>query len=205
MSCGFAPHAHLSQETADQPPDLYRPPGAFFDPVHFTEYPPNPVYLEFTLEKILIHDPEARTRDTEVLYREGTKIIRPPLLFRNKYNFLPTYLVPMTLPLTPRPNYPQESVATNESTFTQIFGVMYITLTGLINFMVPVSGPWAVLGKLLSYIVKLVSILWWALPAGPVGCLPASSQEPLTGWIPDIIIRAFGDIVICIAHRQGKC
>ncbi|KAJ9065112.1 hypothetical protein DSO57_1023212 [Entomophthora muscae] len=91
----------------------------------------------------------------------------------------------MTLPHTPWPNRSQESIATNESTSTQIFGVMYITLTGLIDSMVPMSGPWAVLGKLLSYIVKLASILWWALPAGPAGRTPASSQEPPTGWIPD--------------------
>ncbi|KAJ9053061.1 hypothetical protein DSO57_1027837 [Entomophthora muscae] len=158
-SCGSTPRTHLPQETADQPPDLYRPPGAPFGPVHFTEYPPNPAYSEFTLEEILIHNPEARTRETEVLYREGIKIIWPPLLFQDKYNFLPAYLVPMTLPLTLQPNRPQESVATNESTYTQIFGVMYITLTRLIESMVPVRRHWAVLGKLLSYIVKLAPIL----------------------------------------------
>ncbi|KAJ9088249.1 hypothetical protein DSO57_1024938 [Entomophthora muscae] len=92
----------------------------------------------------------------------------------------------MTPPLTLRPNCPQESVATDESTSTQIFVVIYITLTGLIDFMVPTSRPWAILGKLLSYIVKLAPILWWALPAGPAGCLPASPQEPPTGWIPEI-------------------
>ncbi|KAJ9077019.1 hypothetical protein DSO57_1020781 [Entomophthora muscae] len=43
----------------------------------------------------------------------------------------------MTPSLTLRPNCPQESVATNESTSTQIFGVMYITLTELIDSMVP--------------------------------------------------------------------
>ncbi|KAJ9090037.1 hypothetical protein DSO57_1006737 [Entomophthora muscae] len=74
----------------------------------------------------------------------------------------------MTLPLTPWPNCPQESVATNESTSTQIFGVMYITLTGLIDSM-------------------LALILWWALPAGPAGRPPVSSQETPTGWIPDRI------------------
>ncbi|KAJ9049975.1 hypothetical protein DSO57_1018863 [Entomophthora muscae] len=95
----------------------------------------------------------------------------------------------MTPPLTPRPNHLQESVAINESTSTQIFGVMYITLTGLIDYMVPVSGPWAFLGKLLSYIVKLAPVLWWALPAGPAGCLPVSYQEPPTGWIPDTPIK----------------
>ncbi|KAJ9048956.1 hypothetical protein DSO57_1029430 [Entomophthora muscae] len=93
----------------------------------------------------------------------------------------------MTLPLTQRSNHPQESFAANESTSTQIFGVVYITLTGLIDSMVPVSRPWALLEKLLSYIVKLAQILWWALPAGPAGRLPASFQEPPIGWIPDII------------------
>ncbi|KAJ9084137.1 hypothetical protein DSO57_1027510 [Entomophthora muscae] len=91
----------------------------------------------------------------------------------------------MTLPLTPQPNHQQESVSTNESTSTQVFGVMYITLTGLVDSMAPMSGPWTVLGKLLSYIVKLAPILWWALPAGPAGRLPTSPQEPPTGWIPE--------------------
>ncbi|KAJ9090430.1 hypothetical protein DSO57_1002738 [Entomophthora muscae] len=99
-SWGSVPHTHLPQETADQLPDLYCPPGAPFGPVHFTEYPPNPAYL-----------------------------------------------VLMTPPHTPQPNHPQESVAANESTFTQIFGVMYIILTDLIDFMVPASRPWAILGK----------------------------------------------------------
>ncbi|KAJ9069919.1 hypothetical protein DSO57_1013632 [Entomophthora muscae] len=153
---------------------------------------PNPACLEFTLEEILIYDPEARTRETKTVYREGHKITIPPLLFREKYNHLPEYLIPMTLPLTPQPNRPQEYIAANESTSTQIFGVMYITLTGLIDFMVPASRLWALLGKSLSYIVKLALILWWALPARPVGCPPASSQEPPTVWIPDIWVAGVG-------------
>ncbi|KAJ9080013.1 hypothetical protein DSO57_1029542 [Entomophthora muscae] len=135
ISCGSVPTAYPIQETADQPPKFYYPPGAPFGPVHFTKYPTNPVYLKFTLEEILIYNPEARTRETETIYREGTKITIPPLLFCNKYNYLPTYLVPMKPPLTPQPNCLQESVAANEFTSTQIFGVMYITLTGLIDSM----------------------------------------------------------------------
>ncbi|KAJ9052873.1 hypothetical protein DSO57_1029779 [Entomophthora muscae] len=88
------------QEPVDQPPKLYCPLGAPFDLVHFTEYPPNQAYSEFTLE----------TRETETVYREGTKVTIPPL--------------------TLRPNCLQESVTANKSTSTQIFGVMYITLTG---------------------------------------------------------------------------
>ncbi|KAJ9085963.1 hypothetical protein DSO57_1009013 [Entomophthora muscae] len=92
----------------------------------------------------------------------------------------------MTPLLTLGPNCLQESVAANESTSTQLFKVMYITLTGLVDSMVPSNSPWAILDKSLSYIVNLAPILWWALPSGPVGCLPASSQKPPTGWIPDI-------------------
>ena len=123
-SCGSAPHTQQPQETADQLPNLYRPPGAPYGPVHFTKYPPNSAYLEFTLEEILIYNPEARTRETETVYREGNKIIIPPLLFHNKYNYLPAYFVLMTPLHTLRPNCLQESVAANESTSTQIFGVM---------------------------------------------------------------------------------
>ncbi|KAJ9067785.1 hypothetical protein DSO57_1035675 [Entomophthora muscae] len=75
----------------------------------------------------------------------------------------------MTPPLTLWPNHPQEFVATSESTSTHIFGVMYITLTGLIISMAPTSRPWAILGKSLSYTVKLAPILWWALSSGPAG------------------------------------
>ncbi|KAJ9060222.1 hypothetical protein DSO57_1033250 [Entomophthora muscae] len=55
-------------------------------------------------------------------------------------------------------------------------GVMYITLTGLIDSMVPVSGPWEVLVSP----NLVVGSPYWA--RGPP---PASSQEPPTGWIPD--------------------
>ncbi|KAJ9073732.1 hypothetical protein DSO57_1012953 [Entomophthora muscae] len=103
------------------------------------------------------------TRETELTGHEGTV---PPLLFCNKNSYLPAYLVPMTISLTLRPNCSQEYVATGESTSTKIFGVMYITLTGLINSMVLTSRPWATLGKSLSYNVKLAPILWWALPSG---------------------------------------
>ncbi|KAJ9085510.1 hypothetical protein DSO57_1013164 [Entomophthora muscae] len=179
---GSVPPTYPPQETADQPPKLYCLLGAPFGPLYFTEYPSNLAYLEFTLEEILIYNPEARTRETETVYREGTKIIIAPLLLCDKYNYLPAYSVPMTPSLTLQPNCLQESVAANESTSTQIFGVMYITLNGLIDSMVPARRPWALLGKFLSFIVKLAQILWWALPAGHP---PASSQEPPTGWIPD--------------------
>ncbi|KAJ9061310.1 hypothetical protein DSO57_1021882 [Entomophthora muscae] len=95
----------------------------------------------------------------------------------------------MTLPLTPQPNRPQESMVANESVLKQLFGVIYITLTGLVDSMVPSNGPWAILDKSLSYIVKLAPIIWQAIPSGPADHLPANSQEPPAGWIPDNSIK----------------
>ncbi|KAJ9049229.1 hypothetical protein DSO57_1026830 [Entomophthora muscae] len=156
--------------SGDQPDDptqaLYRPPGASFRPVHFTNYLPNLAYAEYNLKTILIDDPLARTRETEYIGREGKWYIRLPRLFKDKYNYLPAYFVPMTLPLTPRPDRSMEPTAAAESTSTQLFGVLHITLTGLVDSMVPNSRPWSLLGQSASYNIKLAPILWWALPAG---------------------------------------
>ncbi|KAJ9058175.1 hypothetical protein DSO57_1015016 [Entomophthora muscae] len=108
-----------------EPPDLPSYVSAPYRPFHFTEYPPNPDYLEFTLEENLIYTPEARTRETELIGHEETWITVQPLLFYNKYNYLSAYLVPMTHPLTPRPNCPQEFIATCTLTATFGFGLHY--------------------------------------------------------------------------------
>ncbi|KAJ9090032.1 hypothetical protein DSO57_1006732 [Entomophthora muscae] len=51
--------------------------------------------------------------------------------------------------------------------------------------MVPNSGPWSLLGRSVSYIIKLAPILWWALPAG----LATPHSEPPNAstydWLPD--------------------
>ncbi|KAJ9049544.1 hypothetical protein DSO57_1023347 [Entomophthora muscae] len=53
----------------------------------------------------------------------------------------------MTPPLTPQPDHLLEPTAAAETTSTQLFGVLYITLTGLVDSMVPNSGPWSLLGQ----------------------------------------------------------
>ncbi|KAJ9060887.1 hypothetical protein DSO57_1026204 [Entomophthora muscae] len=95
-------------------------------------------------------------------------------------------------------------MAANGSTSTQLFKVMYITLNELVDSMVPYNGPWAVLGKSLSYIVKLGPILWWALPSGPADRLPTSYQEPPTGWIPDNTCTAALSILSQILMQFSK-
>ncbi|KAJ9083580.1 hypothetical protein DSO57_1033386 [Entomophthora muscae] len=70
----------------------------------------------------------------------------------------------MKPPLTPKPTIstPPTSGATGQN--SQFLGVLYLALTGLIDFALPAAGPWAVAGKALSYLVKLGPIIWWAMP-----------------------------------------
>ncbi|KAJ9054025.1 hypothetical protein DSO57_1018747 [Entomophthora muscae] len=93
----------------------------------------------------------------------------------------------MTLPLTPRPDCPLEPTAAAKTTSTQLFGVLYITLIGLVDSMIPNSGPWSLLGQSVSYIIKLAPILWWALPAGSATPHPEPPNASIYAWLPDTI------------------
>ncbi|KAJ9082511.1 hypothetical protein DSO57_1004073 [Entomophthora muscae] len=86
----------------------------------------------------------------------------------------------MTPSLTLQPNCPQEFAATKDATFTQMFGVLYITPAGLVDYMVPNTGPWSLLGDSILYVIKLAPMLWWALPSGPVVPCPRQSVFPPT-------------------------
>ncbi|KAJ9073866.1 hypothetical protein DSO57_1011981 [Entomophthora muscae] len=88
-------------QPADPPQALYCPPQAPFGPVHFTKYPPNPAYLEYNLETILIAYPLERTRETKYIGHKGKWYKRLPRLFKDKYNYLLVYFIPMNPPLTP--------------------------------------------------------------------------------------------------------
>ncbi|KAJ9086989.1 hypothetical protein DSO57_1037725 [Entomophthora muscae] len=85
----------------------------------------------------------------------------------------------MTPPLTPRPDCPREPTAAAETTSTQLFGVLYITLIELVDSMVPNSGPWSLLGQ------SLAPILWWALPAGLAAPHPEPPNASTYDWLPD--------------------
>ncbi|KAJ9082007.1 hypothetical protein DSO57_1008685 [Entomophthora muscae] len=149
------------------------------------QVPPNPAYSEYSLETILIINPLARTRSTEYIRREGKRVEIPPLLFKDKYNYLQAYFVPMTPPLTPRPDCPLKPTAAARTTSTQLFGVLYITLTGLVDFVVSNYGPWSLLSQSASYIIKLAPILWWALPTSSAVPHPELPNASTYDWLPD--------------------
>ncbi|KAJ9087391.1 hypothetical protein DSO57_1033793 [Entomophthora muscae] len=78
-----------------------------------------------------------------------------------------------------------ETPATAKTTSTQLFGVLYITLKGMVDTMVPNSGPWFLLGRSVSYIIKLAPILLCALPSGPAVFHPKSTYASIYAWLPD--------------------
>ncbi|KAJ9090548.1 hypothetical protein DSO57_1001516 [Entomophthora muscae] len=91
----------------------------------------------------------------------------------------------MTPPVTPRPDCPLKPTAAAEITSTQLFGVFYITLTGLVDSMVPNSRPWSLLRQSISYIIKLAPILWWALPTSLAATHPEPPNASTYDWIPE--------------------
>ncbi|KAJ9089643.1 hypothetical protein DSO57_1010594 [Entomophthora muscae] len=95
----------------------------------------------------------------------------------------------MAPPVTPRPDSPLEPTAVAKTTSAQLFGVLYIILTGLVDSMVPSSGPWSLLGQSISYIIKLAPILWWALPASLAAPHPEPPNASTYDWIPERIIH----------------
>ncbi|KAJ9072529.1 hypothetical protein DSO57_1026561 [Entomophthora muscae] len=93
----------------------------------------------------------------------------------------------MTPPLTPQPDHLLEPTAEAKTPSTQLFGVLYITLTGLVDSVVPNSGPWSLLRRSVSYIIKLAPILWWALPAGLTTPHTKPPNASTHNWLPDKI------------------
>ncbi|KAJ9053187.1 hypothetical protein DSO57_1026665 [Entomophthora muscae] len=68
---------------------------------------------------------------------------------------------------------------------TQLFGVLYITLTGLVDSMVPNSRSWSLLGQSVYYIIKLAPILWWASPTGLAAPCPELPSASTYAWLPE--------------------
>ncbi|KAJ9089589.1 hypothetical protein DSO57_1011427 [Entomophthora muscae] len=155
----------LTQRSSDppsSPPATYRLPGASFGPVHFTEYPLKPEYKDYTSNNILAWDLLARTIELTRYNQEGPCHPSPPN---------------QCLPLPPSSHW------TNTN---KLFGIVYITLMGVIDTIVPTASLWLCLGKSITYLIKLAPILWWALPTQSVTRqFPNTSKPANQGWFPD--------------------
>ncbi|KAJ9077423.1 hypothetical protein DSO57_1016877 [Entomophthora muscae] len=76
---------------------------------------------------------------------------------------LPAYNLRMEPPVTPKP-MPASSPGLPTDYTGKLFGIVYITLTGVIDTIIPAAGLWSWVGKSFSYLFKLAPLLWWALP-----------------------------------------
>ncbi|KAJ9074750.1 hypothetical protein DSO57_1003404 [Entomophthora muscae] len=103
----------------------------------------------------------------------------------------------MTPPLTLQPDHPMETLAAAETTTTQLFGVLYITLTGMVDSMVINSVPWSLLGQSVSYIINSAPILWWALPSGLAVFSLKTTNASTYAWLPDTMSGSLAGV-----HRK---
>ncbi|KAJ9050177.1 hypothetical protein DSO57_1016846 [Entomophthora muscae] len=171
-------------------PAVFCPPGVPFGPVCFTDYPLKSEYKDYTPEKILKLDPLACIQSAVRYSQQGMWIFSTPKLFRGKFNYLPAYDLPMESPVTPKPMPASSSnLPTNHT--GKLFGIVYITLTGVIDTIIPATSLWSWVGKSVSYLFKLAPLLWWALPAKiPAWVIPGNDRPHAQDWIPDSTTRA---------------
>ncbi|KAJ9083341.1 hypothetical protein DSO57_1035607 [Entomophthora muscae] len=93
----------------------------------------------------------------------------------------------MEPPVTPKP-MPASATELPLDHTNQLFGIVYITLTGVIDTIVP-AGLWLWVGKSMSYLIKLASIFWWALPTqSATRQFPNASKLVNQGWFPDRLL-----------------
>ncbi|KAJ9085781.1 hypothetical protein DSO57_1010587 [Entomophthora muscae] len=142
------------------PPAVFCPPGVLFGPVHFTDYLLKSEYKYYTPEKILKLNPLAHIQSA---------------LFRGKFNYLPAYNLSMEPPVTPKPMSTSAPDLLTDHT-DKLFGIVYITLTGAIDTIIPAAGLWS----------WLALLLWWALPAKkPAQVTSENNRLAAQDWIPD--------------------
>ncbi|KAJ9060303.1 hypothetical protein DSO57_1032203 [Entomophthora muscae] len=91
----------------------------------------------------------------------------------------------MEPPVIPKP-MPASAAELPLDHTNKLFGIVYITLTGVIDTIVPAAGLWLWVGKSMSYLIKLAPILWWALPTqSETRQFPNTSKPANQGWFPD--------------------
>ncbi|KAJ9079240.1 hypothetical protein DSO57_1037488 [Entomophthora muscae] len=112
-------------------------------------------------------------------------IFSTPKLFRGKLNYLPAYDLLMEPPVTPKP-MPTSSPNLPTNHTCKLFGIVYITLTGVIDTIIPAASLWSWVGKSVSYLFKLAPLLWWALSAkNPAQITLENHGLPAQDWIPE--------------------
>ncbi|KAJ9062318.1 hypothetical protein DSO57_1012109 [Entomophthora muscae] len=93
----------------------------------------------------------------------------------------------MELPVTPKP-MPASSPNLLTDHSGKLFGIVYITLTGVIDTIITATILWYLVGKSASYLLNLAPFLWWALPAKNLTQVTPENKGPVAqDRIPDIM------------------
>ncbi|KAJ9080246.1 hypothetical protein DSO57_1027187, partial [Entomophthora muscae] len=91
----------------------------------------------------------------------------------------------MELPVTPKPmTASSPNLPTNHT--GKLFRIVYITLTGVIDTIIPAAGLWSWVRKSFSYLFKLSPLLWWALSAKTLAQVTPKTDGPAAqDWVPN--------------------
>ncbi|KAJ9048670.1 hypothetical protein DSO57_1032551 [Entomophthora muscae] len=119
-------------------------------------------------------------------------------LFREKFNYLTAYNIYMEPPVTPKP-MPASSPNLPTNHTGKLFVIVYITLTGVMDTIVPAAGLWSWVRKSASYLLKLAPLLWWALPAKTLAQVTPPPKKTV-GQLPKTGSLTKGAFYLC----QGK-
>ncbi|KAJ9078962.1 hypothetical protein DSO57_1001177 [Entomophthora muscae] len=91
----------------------------------------------------------------------------------------------MEPPVTPKP-MPASAPNLPTNHTDKLFGIVYITLTGVIDTIILATGLWSWVRKSVSYLLKLAPLLQWALPAKNLAQVtPGNNGLAAQDWIPD--------------------
>ncbi|KAJ9082024.1 hypothetical protein DSO57_1008455 [Entomophthora muscae] len=146
---------------------------------------------DYTPEKILELDPLAHIQSAVRYNLQGLWVSSTPKLLRGKFKYLPSYKLDMELPVTPKPMPTSLPNPPTDHT-SKLFGIVYIIFTGVIDTIILANSPWSRVGKSFSYLFKLASLLWWALPVKNLAqIIPETNRPASQDWIPDIMAIYF--------------
>ncbi|KAJ9062971.1 hypothetical protein DSO57_1004916 [Entomophthora muscae] len=95
----------------------------------------------------------------------------------------------MEPPVTPKP-MPASSPDLPTDHTGKLFGIVYITFTGVIDTIILATSLWSCVVKSVSYLFNLAPLLWWALPTQNLAqFIPENNGLADQDWIPDTIVE----------------
>ncbi|KAJ9051657.1 hypothetical protein DSO57_1002791 [Entomophthora muscae] len=106
----------------------------------------------------------------------------------------------MEPPMTPKPMPASlPNLLTNHT--GNMFRIVYITLTGVIDTIIPAASLRSWVGKSFSYLFKLAPLLWWALPAKNLAqVIPETNRPAAQDWILDTILIIHEALRRCLSN-----